>query len=404
MILDNMGLTQSFTIMAYLDNGTVSDSDGEILVSLKPNHRPTADYVARLRDELPKQFPGCTFYFMPADITSQILDFGLPAPIDVQVVGVDRPGDLAVAQKLQQEIAKLPGLADVHVQQITDRRDLQLDVDRTKAAELGLTETDVANSVLVSLSSTSQVSPNYWVNPQNRVNYRVAVQTPDYKVNSIDALENTPIIVGPTRQPASAGTGDATSAVMNTPNPANQVQPQLLSNLTNLRRTTSPAKYQPLQRPAGLRGVRQRAGPRPGDGVRRRAEGHRRGAADPAARQHHRPPRPGPEHEQLVHRAGRRAGVRGAAGLLPDGGQLPVVARPVHHPHRAAGALAGIVWMLYVTQTTLSVPALMGAMMCVGVATSNSILLVTFANDQRREGHDARARPCRRGRRGCGRC
>ncbi len=238
MILDNMGLTQSFTIMAYVDNGTVSDSDGEILVSLKPNHRPTADYVARLRNELPKQFPGCTFYFMPADITSQILDFGLPAPIDVQVVGVDRPGDLAVAQKLQQEIAKLPGLADVHVQQITDRRDLQLDVDRTKAAELGLTETDVANSVLVSLSSTSQVSPNYWVNPQNRVNYRVAVQTPDYKVNSIDALENTPIIVGPT-QPASAGTGATTSAVMNTPNPASQVQPQLLSNLTNLRRTTS---------------------------------------------------------------------------------------------------------------------------------------------------------------------
>ncbi len=238
MILDNMGLTQSFTIMAYVDNGTVSDSDGEILVSLKPNHRPTADYVTRLRNELPAQFPGCTFYFMPADITSQILDFGLPAPIDVQVVGIDRPGDLAVAQKIQKEIAKLPGLADVHVQQITDRRDLQLDVDRTEAAELGLTETDVANSVLVSLSSTSQLSPNYWVNPQNRVNYRVAVQTPDYKVDSVDALMNTPIIVGPA-QPGTAGTGSTTSAVMNTPNAANQVQPQLLSNLTNLRRTTS---------------------------------------------------------------------------------------------------------------------------------------------------------------------
>src|SRR5216683_879293 len=121
MILDNMGLTQSFTIMAYLDNGTLSDSDGEILVSLKPNHQPTADYIARLRKELPTRFPGCTFYFMPADITSQTLDFGLPAPIDVQVVGVDRPGDLAVAKKLAQEMAKIPGLADVHVQQITDR-------------------------------------------------------------------------------------------------------------------------------------------------------------------------------------------------------------------------------------------------------------------------------------------
>ena len=389
MILDNMGLTQSFTIMAYVDNGTVSDSDGEILVSLKPNHRPTADYVTRLRNELPAQFPGCTFYFMPADITSQILDFGLPAPIDVQVVGVDRPGDLAVAQKIQKEIAKLPGLADVHVQQITDRRDLQLDVDRTEAAELGLTETDVANSVLVSLSSTSQLSPNYWVNPQNRVNYRVAVQTPDYKVNSVDALMNTPIIVGP-RSPhggdrrrhergdehAERGEPGAAAA----PEQPDEPAPHHVA-----------AKHQPLQRPAGLRGLRQRAGPRPGHGVRRRAEGHRRGAADPAARQHHRPPRPGPEHEQLVRRAGRRPGVRGAAGLLPDGGQLPVVARPVHHPHGAAGALAGIVWMLYLTQTTVSVPALMGAIMCVGVATSNSILLVTFANEQRREGLDARS-------------
>src|SRR6202011_4953766 len=128
----------------------------------------------------------------------QTLDFGLPAPIDVQVVGVDRPGDLAAAKKIQQEMAKIPGLADVHVQQITDRRDLQLDVDRTEAAQLGLTESDVANSVLVSLSSTSQVSPNYWVNPQNHVNYRVAVQTPEYRIHSVDTLLNTPIIKGQT--------------------------------------------------------------------------------------------------------------------------------------------------------------------------------------------------------------
>ena len=139
MILDNMGLTQSFTILAYVDNGTVSDADGEILVSLKPNHRPTADYVARLRDELPKQFPGCTFYFQPADITSQILDFGLPAPINVQVVGVNRAGNLAVAKKLRQEMAKIPGIADVHIHQITDQPTCSSTWTASMASELGLT-------------------------------------------------------------------------------------------------------------------------------------------------------------------------------------------------------------------------------------------------------------------------
>ncbi len=178
MILDNMGLTPSFTTRAYVDNGTVSDGDGEILVSLKPEHGPTADYVARLREELPKRFPDCTFYFQPADITSQILDFGLPAPINVQVVGVNREENLAVAKKLRREMAKIPGIADVHIHQITDYPTLRVDVDRVMASELGLTQQSVTGSVLVSLSGTTQVTPNYWVNPQNRVNYVLAVQTP----------------------------------------------------------------------------------------------------------------------------------------------------------------------------------------------------------------------------------
>src|SRR5207302_3126864 len=130
MILDNIGLTQSFTIMAYVDNGTVSDADGEILVALNPQRQPTADYVDRLRRELPQRFPQCTFFFEPADITSQILNFGLPAPIDVQVVGVNRDGNLAVAQKLRKEIAKVPGIADVHIHQMTDRPNLDINVDR----------------------------------------------------------------------------------------------------------------------------------------------------------------------------------------------------------------------------------------------------------------------------------
>jgi multidrug efflux pump subunit AcrB len=399
IILDNMGLTQSFTIMAYLDNGTVSDSDGEILVSLKPNHRPTADYVATLRNDLPTRFPGCTFYFMPADITSQILDFGLPAPIDVQVVGVDRPGDLAVAKKVQQEIAKLPGLADVHVQQITDRRDLQLDVDRTKAAQLGLTENDVASSVLVSLSSTSQVSPNYWVNPQNRVNYRVAVQTPDFKVNSIDALMNTPIIVGPA-QPGSAGsgnpatmgagTGDTTSAVMNTPNGANQVQPQLLSNLTNLRRTTSEQNInhynvQPVYE------------------VYANVQGRDLGTAAADVQKVIDAVWPTLPKGSTIALRGQVQSMNSSFAGLAGGLVFAVVLvyflmvvnfqswlDPFIILTALPGAMAGIVWMLYGTQTTLSVPALMGAMMCVGVATSNSILLVTFANDLRRTAQDAK--------------
>jgi multidrug efflux pump subunit AcrB len=389
IILDNMGLTQSFTIMAYLDNGTVSDSDGEILVSLKPNHRPTADYVARLRNDLPARFPGCTFYFMPADITSQILDFGLPAPIDVQVVGLDRPGDIAVAKKLRQEIAKLPGLADVHIQQITDRRDLQLDVDRTKAAELGLTETDVANSVLVSLSSTSQVSPNYWVNPQNHVNYRVAVQTPDYKVNSVDAMMNTPINVGPA-QPASAGTGDTTSAVMNTPNGVNQLQPQLLSNLTNLRRTTSEQNInhynvQPVYE------------------VYANVQGRDLGTAAADVQKVIDAVRPTLPKGSTIALRGQvqsmNSSFAGLAGGLVFAVLLVYFLMVVNFQSwldpfiiltALPGAMAGIVWMLYATQTTLSVPALMGAMMCVGVATSNSILLVTFANDQRRTGQNAK--------------
>src|SRR5207302_5587174 len=217
----------------YVDNGTVSDADGEILVSLQPTHRPTAQYVARLREELPKRFPQCTFYIEPADITSQILNFGLPAPIDVQVVGVNRAANLAVAQKLQRALAAVPGVADVHLHQMIDRPDLRLNVDRIMASELGLTQQDVSGSVLVSLSSTTQVSPNFWVNPQNRVNYRVAVQTPEYRIHSVDTLMNTPIIKSQTARPRPSSAEKGMSKA--------GPPPQLLSNLVDLTRRTSAA-------------------------------------------------------------------------------------------------------------------------------------------------------------------
>jgi multidrug efflux pump subunit AcrB len=378
MILDNMGLSPSFTVMAYIDNGIVSNADGEILVSLKHKHRPTAEYVARLREELSKRFPDCTFFFQPADITGQILNFGLPAPINVQVVGVNREGNLAVARKLRQELARIPGIADVHIHQITDAPDLRLDVDRVMASELGLTQQDVASSALVSLSGTTQITPNFWVNPTNRVNYRVAVQTPEHRIHSIDKLMSTPIINGqaPAAQPAAPQGGQP---------------PQLLSNLTNLRRTKSESvvnhyNVQPVfEVYANVQG--RDLGSVSAD-VNRVVESLKselpRGSTF-AIR--------GQVESMNSSFAGLAAGLVFAVLLVYF---LMVVnfqswLDPFIILTALPGALAGILWMLYTTQTTLSVPALMGAIMCIGVATSNSILMITFANDQRKEGHDAKS-------------
>jgi multidrug efflux pump subunit AcrB len=382
MILDNMGLTQSFTIMAYVDNGTVSDADGEILVALKPEHRPTANYVAHLREELPRRFPQCTFFFEPADITSQILNFGLPAPIDVQVVGINRDGNQAVAQKLRREMAKVPGIADVHLHQITNRPDLRLDVDRIMASQLGLTQQSVTGSVLVSLSSTTQVAPNFWVNPTNRVNYRVAVQTPDYLIDSVDNLLSTPIINGIASPigPKQAVDGE------NVPLP-----PQLLSNLVNLRRTESAANInhynvQPVYNV--FANVQGRDLAAVAADVQKSIEAVQSEL---------------PRGSTIVMR-GQVETMNSSFFGLATGLAFAIVLiyflmvvnfqswlDPFIILTALPGALAGIVWMLYITLTTVTVPALMGAIMCIGVATSNSILLVTFANDQRRDGHDARS-------------
>jgi len=381
LILDNLGLTQSFTIMAYLDNGTISNADGEILVALKPEHGPTAQYVARLRRELPRRFPQCTFFFQPADITSQILNFGMPAPIDVQVVGFNLEGDLAVAKKLRDEIAKVPGIADVHIHQITDAPELRVDVDRVLASELGLTQQDVSGSVLVSLSSTTQVSPNFWVNPDNRVNYRVAVQTPEHRIHSVETLMNTPIISATARpEPAMsrAGTG--------------QTQPvQLLSNLADMGRGTVPVvvnhyNIQPVfEVYAAVQG--RDLGGVSADIERIVAEARKdlpRGSSIVVR---------GQVESMNSSFAGLAAGLVFAVLLV----YLLMVVNfqswldPFIILTALPGAGAGILWMLYVTQTTISVPALMGSIMCIGVATSNSILMITFANDQRHDGHDARS-------------
>ncbi|HJZ53399.1 MAG TPA: efflux RND transporter permease subunit, partial [Gemmataceae bacterium] len=365
IILDNMGLTQSFTAPAYLDNGTVSNSDGEIMVSLKPNHRPTREYVARLREELPRRFPGCTFYFESADITGQILNAGLPAPINVQVVGVNREANLEVAKKLRREIAKVPGAADVHIHQITDAPELRVDVDRVLASELNLTQNDVTGSVLVSLSSTTQVAPNFWVNPVNRVNYRVAVQTPPFRIDSIDTLMNTPIV-----KPGQP--------------------PQLLANLADLRRATTPQNisHYDIQTVYEVNaGVQGRDLGGVVDNVQKAVD-----AVRPDL----------PRGSTIVIR-GQAASMTSSFTGLAYGLAFAILLvyllmvvnfqswiDPLVILTALPGAAAGILWSLYVTQTTLSVPALMGAIMCVGVATSNSILMVTFANDRRKEGADTR--------------
>jgi multidrug efflux pump subunit AcrB len=364
IILDNMGLTSSFTAIAYTDNGTVSDSDGEILVSLKEDHRPTAEYVARLREELPRRFPGCTFYFEPADITGQILNAGLPAPINVQVVGVDREKNLAVAKKLRARIAKVPGAADVYIQQMTDAPELRVRVDRILASELDLTQNDVTTSMLVSLSSTTQLSPNYWVNPVNRVNYRVAVQTPPYRIDSIDTLMNTPI-VRPGRPP------------------------QLLSNLADLRRATTSLNISHYNVQTVYEVNANTQGRDLGSVV---ADVQR--AVDAVTPEL-------PRGSKIVVRGQAESMNTSFTGLaygLAFAVLLVYLLMVVNFQSwidpfviltALPGAGAGILWALFVTQTTLSVPALMGAIMCVGVATSNSILLITFANDRRKEGADA---------------
>jgi multidrug efflux pump subunit AcrB len=391
MILDNIGLTQSFTIMAYVDNGTVSDADGEILVSLQPAHRPTADYVARLRQELPRRFPQCTFFFEPADITSQILNFGLPAPIDIQVVGINREGNLAVAQKLRREIAKVPGVADVHLHQMTDRPNLNLDVDRIQASELGLTQQDVSGSVLVSLSSTTQVSPNFWVNPMNRVNYRVAVQTPEHRIHSVDTLLNTPIINSQTTAASRSRTDWQSVPRQTIDGVTTQAPPQLLSNLVDLRRTVSPANVNHYN-------------VQPVYDVYANVQGRDLAAVAADVQKAIDTVRADlPRGSTIVTRGQVQTMNSSFTGLLTGLGFAVLLVYflmvvnfqswldPFIILTALPGAVAGILWMLYGTQTTVSVPALMGAIMCVGVATSNSILMVTFANDQRREGHDARS-------------
>jgi len=393
-VIDNIGIPNSWGSLAQGDIPTISAADGEILVSLKKEkHAPTPGYEVKLRRVLAEKFPDTVFFFQPANITSQILNFGLPAPIDLQVVGRDAEGNYKIAERLMAKIARIPGAVDVHVHQVVDQPEIRLDVDRIKAAEMGLTERDVTGNMLISLSGNGTVAPNYWVNWSNGVNYNVGIQTPQYKVNSLDALLRTPISVAVgglnTTTPdgaaiAGAGGTAPNGGTMAYGNPgAVSGKAQLLSNLVTVKRGYTPVIVNHYN-VAPVFDVYANVARRDLGGV-------------------------GAEVEKLV---------KDEEGHLPRGvslnirGQLETMRAsfirlglgmifavvlvyllmtvnfqswvdPFIILTALPGAMAGILWMLFVTHTTLSVPSLMGAIMCVGVATANSILMVTFANDQR---------------------
>ncbi|GAB2873855.1 efflux RND transporter permease subunit [Hymenobacter ruber] len=364
LVLDNIGLPVIPINLLLSDNPTIGAGDGEILVSMKEEHGPTGEYINEIRRQLHKQYPDLTIFFQPADIVNQTLNFGLPAPIDIQVIGRDKMTNQRIAGEIKEKIVKIPGLVDAFVYQAFDQPQLRLDIDRVRAQEAGLSQRDIANNVLVNLSSSSQTSPSQWLNPATGVSYQVAVQTPPRALSTLDEVGSIGV------------TG------------AGQAQAQLLSNFATVRRTQALAVVSDynIQRTVDvyasvsgrdLGGVSKDIRKILADTEKTLPKGTTlalRGQAD----------------SMRTSFAGLGLGLAGAIILV----YLLMVVNfqswmdPLIIITALPGALAGILWMLFVTQTTLSVPALMGAIMCIGVATANSILLVTFANERREEEPD----------------
>ena len=357
-IVDNIGLNQSPTNMLYNNTGTVGLQDADLFISLKQDHHRTADYVRTLREKLPQLFPGVTFSYPPPDITSQILNFGAPAPLDVQVTGTNHDATEAFGMRILREIRKIPGLVDTRMQQSSNMPQLQVDADRSRMAQLGLTERDVTNALATSLAGTSQSAPNFWVNPKNGVSYFMTAQMPEYKLSSLEALQNLPV-TGPT------GSG-----------------PQVLGGLTQISRgrSTAVATHYNILPTIDLFATTQ---DRDLGAVSRDVQK----VLDANAKYL-------PRGATVVLRgqvmtmntafSGLFYGLLGAVVLI----YLLIVVNfqswtdPFVIITALPAALAGIVWMLFTTGTTLSVPALTGAIMCMGVATANSILVISFARER----------------------
>ncbi len=362
LIVDNIGLPARVYNLAFADGSTIGVNDGVILVSLKEGHAPTADYVRKLRQVLPQAFPEDTFYFQAADMVTQILNFGLPAQIDVRTVGYDRAKNLRIARELQRRIAAIPGVADAHLQQEVSAPEFFVAIDRLNANQ-------IATNVNVSLSSSEQVSPNFWTDPTSGIPYYIAVQTPEPQVHSLNDLANTPM-----------------SSV---PNPPAGPVPMLLGNMATITRASTPtnanqANIQPVYEVYAS--------------TQDRDLGSIAGEIDKVVAELSPQLSPGNTIQVIGQIESMNGAFRNLAiGLLfaavfvyllmvvnyQNFGEpfVVILALPI--------TMCGIVTMLYITGTTLSVPSLMGAIMAVGVASANSILLVTFAREEQLAGKSA---------------
>ncbi len=363
-ILDNIGLPYSGINLSYSTAGTIGTSDAEILISLKENHHPTENYIRELRKTLPGEFPGSAFYFQPADIVSQILNFGLPSPIDVQLVGPNFADNFEVARKMLPRIQEVGGAVDVHIQQALNLPKLHVEVDRTRAESIGFTQQDVANNALVALTTSFQTAPNFWISPQG-VPYVVAALTPQYRVDSMRSVQGIPVI-------------------------GKNGQPQILDNVASISREAGPAVVNHYDIMPVI-DIYASAQDRDLGGV---AAGVSKVIDDFKSQL--------PRGTTIVMR-GQVATMRSSFAGLAIGLFFSIVlvyllmvvnfqswSDPFIIITALTGTFAGIVWMLFVTRTTMNVPSLMGAIMSIGVATSNSILLVTFAGAQMRdEGKDS---------------
>jgi multidrug efflux pump subunit AcrB len=369
LIVDNIGLPARSYNYAFGDGTSIGVNDGVILVALKERHAPTAGYIHKLRQVLPAAFPESVFYFQPADLVTQILNFGIPAQIDVRTVGYDREKNLRVAKELTQRIAAIPGVADAHLQQEVSAPEFFAQIDRARATQFGLTATSIALNLNTSLSSSEQVSPNFWTDPSNGTPYYLAVQTPEYRINSLNELKNTPVSTFTTTQR----------------NPV----PGLLSNVASLKRDSIPTNT-------------NQANIQPVYEVYANAEGRDLGSIsgeiNKIAAEYRSQLSPGNQIEVT----GQIQSMNGAFLDLTIGILFAAVfvyllmvvnyqtwGDPFVVILALPATLCGIIAMLYITNTTLSVPSLMGAIMAIGVASANSILLVTFAREQQLAGMTA---------------
>jgi multidrug efflux pump subunit AcrB len=363
-IADNVGTYLSSINTIYNNTGTIGESDGDIQVSLNEGHAPTADYVSRLRRELPRRFPGMSFSFLPADIVSQILNFGAPAPIDLQVRGNDLGADYAYANKLLAQIRHIPGIADARIQQSASVPTINVNIDRTRAQYTGVTAADVTNSLVVNLASSLQVAPTYWLNEKNGVTYPIALQTPQYQIDTLPALQNLPI----------NATGAPTT---------------VLGGIADIRRTQSSA-------------VVSQYDISPMVEIYASTQGRDLGAVSADIQKIMAQNDKDKPKGSIVALVGQTATMKSAYTGLLFGllGAIVLVyfvvvinfqswTDPFVIITALPAAVAGIIWMLFATHTTLSVPALTGAIMCMGVATANSVLVISFAREKLNEIGDA---------------